>query len=367
MKIPDSHTVLPTPRTRSLPPSPGMLPHDPATTVMIEWDPARGSLVDPSLLGLFDPYGNRIVHHAEFQVRELLRREVSISNIVFDKQAILEAIIAGSDLAARNDHGQTALHTHALADKRSNCIAFFNALRAQPSARLSELFQMQDHEGNTTFLVASEWVADEDGDLLNDCELVHYLRNHFPEVELTVNVPNRRGDTPLKNYLSLIATPFDIDASHLEWLARAGADFCTRDMCGRSLLHICAELSGPDGPLIGVAKLAFDAQVDPVGFDLLGQTPLHAAAFNHQCDETLIRQVVDFSPGRAALHMRDHAGKTPVELALDNGNLHVAHILASFSTHLPTRAGAEPALSDSTSSDSDSDEPLSKYRRTNSM
>ncbi|CAM2143484.1 protein of unknown function [Pararobbsia alpina] len=314
-----------------------ILPVDPGTRCLIDWDARENRLVNVSLCGLSDKNGNRLVHHAEFQASAVVREWSSKTFRAPDKATIIRALIKHSDLDAVNCYGQNPLHTHALYSVRTANFAFFDALYVLRPDRLADLLRARDHDGNTVLNAASSWTVDEDACLNFDLGLVRLLTGPFAHIDTNIRdalrctaiVPNDLAMTPLKQYMSLIATPADIHAGYLEWLMDAGADPHTTDNCGRTLLHVFAETSTHAVDLSSLSRRAIEAGVHPAQLDDFGQTALHSAASNEWCSAELIQLLVRHCTGFDPFTLKNCDGHTPIAVAKACGYHRVAHLIAS--------------------------------------
>jgi hypothetical protein len=311
-----------------------------ATTGVLWWDAHAHDIGSSCLCGFVDRHGERIVHHAAFQATDVVRRSGPGTGYAPTHHDVMRAIIAHSDLRATNHRGQNALHTHASNRSGNAHLAFFECLRDMKAARarstdasdiawcaaLRDALTARDIDGNTILNTASIWTLDEDDAIVWDTDLLRLLSRDFDDVACTVAIPNDLRATPLSQYLSILVTPDDVDIDYLRWLIGAGANVSDRDVNGRTLLHICGELSTPELDLVDIARHALDARVHPGLLDEVGHNALHTSAFNRACPESVIALLLAHSqPG--ILGTRDSRGHTPERIARANGNERVANLL----------------------------------------
>lgn len=314
-----------------------VLPADPATRCLIDWDPVENRLVNAALCEWADREGNRIVHFADFQASTVISEWSSTSSPPPEKRTIIRALIEHSDLGAVNFRGQNPLHTHAQHAVRTASVSFFEVLHDYPPENLADLLKARDHHGDTVLNTASSWTGDEDCYMNFDLGLVQLLSGPFthiaPDIDdvlrRTALVPNDFGLTPLNHYMCMIASACDIDARYLDWLADAGADLLTIDNCGRTLLHICAETSTESVGLSTLAARAISAGVHPAQSDSFGQTALHSAASNNECSQELIHLLVMHCTGTNPHTLKNCDNRSPLDIARACGYQRVERLIAS--------------------------------------
>ena len=130
-----------------------------------------------------------------------------------------------------------------------------------------------------------------------------------------IEARDESGKTPLH----LAVFNFKSDSlAVVKALIDAGANIEARDESGKTPLHLAVFNFKSDS--LAVVKALIDAGANIEAREkLLGQTPLHWAAFKFSSDSpAVVKALIDAG---ANIEARDEFGKTPWDLAQDNGSL----------------------------------------------
>jgi len=115
----------------------------------------------------------------------------------------------------------------------------------------------------------------------------------------------------------------------LELLLKSRANVDAQDICGERPIHK-AVLQGK----VENARMLIAYNADLQVRDVDGMTPAHAAASAGTVNDAMLRVLVK---GRADLLAQSSNKETPIDRAMANGHIQLAHWLAHVATHVPER------------------------------
>jgi hypothetical protein len=287
----------------------------------LEWDYNREDFANLDLCKYSDANGNTILHRAVELVEEFRERHRHVyrsddGDVEVRDVDLYESLMRSSNIAARNNSGETALHS------------------------LVRTFPVRTFANNDTFLMLIESMAECGPEGLDEALLaktdtgasvLHYacdttqrdpvfmtrcLINRFPNLKEVVSDTDHAGRTAIQHLMESVGRHDcdDVEAFSecIHWLADHGADLCSRDPHNGTLLHI---LAGLDTHLPDVADRVMASGVDLFAADDFGNTALHDAAENPSCSDAFVNWLMEQSNGTALLGMRNGKGQTPSDVA----------------------------------------------------
>jgi len=178
-------------------------------------------------------------------------------------------------------------------------------------------------------------------------DLVKFLLAHGanPNARLTDRVKPAKYDTAGNPNLIAGATPLmkavsTADVTLTKILLAAGADPFIRNAQHSNLLHVAVGLNwrrlggiGPEPDAIETVKLLLDAGLDINSYNDLGQTVMHAVAMRGRGGQeegpntVESRDLIRFLKSKGArLDVKDKAGRTPLDVAVDAKNVTAADL-----------------------------------------
>jgi ankyrin repeat protein len=182
-------------------------------------------------------------------------------------------------------------------------------------------------------------------------DLVKFLLAHGanPNARLTDRVKPAKYDTAGNPNLIAGATPLmktvsTSDVTLTKVLLAAGADPFIRNAQHSNLLHVAVGLNwrrlggiGPEPDAIDTVKLLLDAGLDINSYNDLGQTVMHAVAMRGRGGQEEGPNTVEsldlikFLKSKGArLDVKDKAGRTPLDVAIDAKNVAAAGLFREF-------------------------------------